>query len=101
MGKFSEQNPPESKLIVRWRAVKRMVLWHGFSGILPLYLVSEFPKSGGTWFSRMLAECLGVPFPDPWSNHGFRTCVMRGHHLYSRNFRNAVAVFRDGRDVMV
>lgn len=101
MGKFSEQNPPESKWIVRMRAVKRMILWHGFSGRLPLYLVAEFPKSGGTWFSRMLAECLEVPFPDPWSNHRFESCVLRGHHLYNRRFRNTVAVFRDGRDVVV
>jgi hypothetical protein len=90
-----------SRTTVRLRAVKRLVLWHGFSGVLPLYLVTEFPKSGGTWFSRMLAECLDVPFPDPWSNPRFQTCVMRGTHLYHRRFRNIVAVFRDGRDVMV
>ncbi|MGB7328984.1 MAG: hypothetical protein WBD31_29155, partial [Rubripirellula sp.] len=27
-------------------------------------LVNEFPKSGGTWFCRMLHDVTGMPFPD-------------------------------------
>jgi len=33
------------------------------SGALPLYVVNEFPKSGGTWVGQMLGRALGLPFP--------------------------------------
>lgn len=68
---------------------------------LPLYVVNEFPKSGGTWISQMLADAIGVPFP----RHRmlpFQSCVVHGH--YYRNFAGGpttLVVWRDGRDVMV
>lgn len=73
---------------------------HGLSGVLPLYIVNEYPKSGGTWLSQMLGAALGVPFP----RHRFpalRSCVMQGHYLDGWGMRNVVVVWRDGRDVMV
>ena len=33
------------------------------SGVLPLYVVNEYPKSGGTWVGQMLGRALDVPFP--------------------------------------
>lgn len=75
-------------------------MWRSCSGIFPLYLVSEYPKSGGTWVTQLLAEALELPFyrnqlPKP------RSSVMHGHHLYYKGFQNSVAMFRDGRDIMV
>ncbi|MEP3481018.1 MAG: sulfotransferase domain-containing protein [Fuerstiella sp.] len=89
------------KLVVRSRAVKRLLMWHYCSKKLPLYLVPEFPKSGGTWFSQMLAECLEVPFPRNTSRPRFEKSVLSGHHLYSPQFHNVVVVIRDGRDALV
>jgi Sulfotransferase domain len=89
------------KLKIRSRAAKRLVMWHFCSGWMPLYLVSEFPKSGGTWFSQMLAELLNVPFYRNTESQKLRKSVVAGHRLYSPNFKNVTLVFRDGRDVLV
>ena len=89
------------RTIHRANALKRLVMWHGFSGILPIYLVPEYPKSGGTWFSQLLSECLELPFPRNSTPAPFQSCVLSGHHLYSSRFKNVVVVIRDGRDIMV
>lgn len=70
------------------------------SGPMPLYVVNEFPKSGGTWVGQMLGRALGVPFP----RNSFpvaRTSIMHGHYLSPLGIQNAVVVWRDGRDVLV
>ena len=81
--------------------VARKTVWvRSLSGVLPIYLVNEYPKSGGTWMKNLLAAALEVPAwtrTDPvWS-----TSVMQGHWLNPFNLHNVVALFRDGRDVMV
>ena len=88
------------RAVIRVEAAVRQALWQTMSGRIPLYLVSEYPKSGGTWFATMLAEYLEVPFP----RNRFpplRPCVMHGHQRWRPSFRNAICVLRDGRDVMV
>lgn len=70
------------------------------SGSMPLYVVNEYPKSGGTWVGQMLGRALGVPFP----RNRFpaaRTSIMHGHYLSPLGMKNVVVVWRDGRDVMV
>ncbi len=94
-----DAKPPRWR--VRLRTLKRMAMWYGFSKVLPLYLVTEFPKSGGTWFSMMLAECLGLPFARNNNAATFRSSVLQGTFLYSRRFHNVTVVHRDGRDIMV
>jgi hypothetical protein len=73
---------------------------HLLSGTLPLYVVNEYPKSGGTWVGQMLGRALGVPFP----RNRFpvlRPSIMHGHYLHPWGIKNVVVVWRDGRDVMV
>lgn len=72
---------------------------HTMSGTLPLFIVNEFPKSGGTWIARMLAACLEVSFHDN-KVPGLRKQVIKGHYLKRGGIRNCVVVWRDGRDVM-
>jgi Sulfotransferase domain len=78
----------------------RLAMVHALSGPLPLYVVNEFPKSGGTWLGQMLARALDVPFP---RNRfpSLRPSIMHGHYLRPGRLRNVVVVWRDGRDVMV
>ena len=73
---------------------------HFLSGAVPLYVVNEFPKSGGTWVGQMLGRALGVPFP---RNRlpVLRPSIMHGHYLDPRGMKNVVVAWRDGRDVMV
>jgi hypothetical protein len=73
---------------------------HLLSGAVPLYVVNEFPKSGGTWVGQMLGRTLGVPFP----RNRFpvlRPSIMHGHYLNPWGMKNVVVAWRDGRDVMV
>ena len=73
---------------------------HVLSGALPLYVVNEFPKSGGTWVGQMLGQALGVPFP----RNRFpllRPSIMHGHYIEPWGMKNVVVTWRDGRDVMV
>jgi hypothetical protein len=78
----------------------RAGLVHLLSGALPLYVVNEFPKSGGTWVGQMLGRALGVPFPRNRLPL-LRTSIMHGHYLGPWGMKNVVVVWRDGRDVMV
>jgi hypothetical protein len=90
---FSRIYDKENELI-------RAGMVHFLSGAVPLYVVNEFPKSGGTWVGQMLGRALDVPFP---RNRlpVVRPSIMHGHYLNPRGIRNVVVVWRDGRDVMV
>jgi hypothetical protein len=87
-------------LVIKIHAVQRLAMLHTLSGRLPLYLVMEYPRSGGSWFGEMLSDYLEVPFPRN-KRPPLETCIMHGHHLYHPNFENAVSVVRDGRDAIV
>lgn len=82
------------------RSAKRLALWYGLSHRLQLYLVSEFPKSGGTWFCQMLGDVLDLPFYRNSNDIEFKQAVIHGHRQYSPRFRKPICVIRDGRDVM-
>lgn len=81
-------------------AVKRLYMWHYASKKLGLILVSEYPKSGGTWYCQMLAEYLQLPYPRNRMPK-LEQSILHGHSLYSPHFNNPVCVVRDGRDIMV
>ncbi len=96
---FAYEKP--SKWVMRVRAAQRVALWHFFSKRIPLYLVTEYPKSGGTWYAKMLSECLQVPFPDPQAPPRLQTMILRDTKLYNRHYHNITVIMRDGRDIMV
>ena len=79
---------------------QKELMAHVISRVVPVYLVNEFPKSGGTWLKHMLAESLNVP---AWTKGrvSWGPCVLQGHWLAPRGSCRTVALFRDGRDVMV
>jgi len=47
----------------KFEAVTRVGMSRYFSDQLPIYMVTEYPRSGGTWLAQMLADYLEVPFP--------------------------------------
>jgi hypothetical protein len=90
-------------LEIKADAFIRKILCHSFSAKIPLYIVNEYPKSGGTWFAQMLSDYLCVPFP---RNRlpilmPLVPQVLHGHYRYSPRLKNVFCVIRDGRDVMV
>lgn len=81
-------------------ALKYYYMWHFASEKLGLVLVSEFPKSGGTWLCQMLSYYLELPFPRN-RMPVFEKSIMHGHNYYSRSFSKPIFLIRDGRDIMV
>lgn len=86
---------PAKASIVQKETVARLQ-----SRVAPVYLVNEYPKSGGTWLKFMLADALGCP---AWikGRPAWAPCVMQAHWLASKGSCRTVVLFRDGRDVMV
>lgn len=78
----------------------RLGMVHLLPGVVPLYVVNEFPKSGGTWVGQMLGRALDVPFPRNRLPM-LRPSIMHGHYLSPFGMMNATVAWRDGRDVMV
>lgn len=69
---------------------------------IPYYLVHEYPRSGGSWFSQMLSDYLSVEFPRGSDVPApLKPSVLHGHYLCSDYFNNLFCIIRDGRDVMV
>src|SRR6266496_6715756 len=84
----------------KYAALKRYYMWYCVSKKLDLILVSEFPKSGGTWYCQMLSDYLQLPYPRNRTPR-LEKSVLHGHPLYSPHFNKIVCVIRDGRDVLV
>jgi len=81
-------------------AIFRRLLVYGFLGRFRRLIVTEYPKSGGTWFSEMISEYLGLPFPRNRLPK-LQSCILHGHYRYFPTMKDVFVVFRDGRDVMV
>jgi len=66
----------------------------------PVYLVTEYPKCGGSWLKLMLCDALGLP---NWEKDSPRSapCVVHGHWLAGKGKSHVIVLYRDGRDVMV
>ena len=87
-------------LPAKTQSLVRLGMVHLLSGAFPLYVVNEYPKSGGSWTAQMLERALGVPFPRNRFPE-FRSSIMQGHYLNPWGMKNVLVVWRDGRDVMV
>jgi hypothetical protein len=88
------------RIKMKLNGLVRTGMVHTLSGVIPLYVVNEYPKSGGSWMGQMLSRALDLPYP----RNRFpvlRSSIMHGHYLNPRGMKNVVNVWRDGRDVMV
>ncbi|WP_197531133.1 sulfotransferase domain-containing protein [Posidoniimonas corsicana] len=65
----------------------------------PFYYVTEFPKSGGTWLAKMVADYLQIPKPTHTVFPMGCSCVIQNHWKYSPRLRRVFYLYRDGRDV--
>lgn len=89
-----------SRLGIKMEALQRSLMVNTLSGVLPLYIVAEYPKSGGSWLGQMLGYYLDVPFPRN-QRPKLESCIMHGHFCYSPLMKNVFCMVRDGRDVMI
>lgn len=78
----------------------RYILAHSATQYFPLYVINEYPKSGGSWVGDMLSDALRIPFPRNRLPM-LRSSILHGHMMHSWNMRNVILVWRDGRDVLI
>ena len=81
-------------------ALMRYLMIHLLSDKLPLYIVNEYPKSGGTWLGQMLSKAIDVPFPRNCFPE-LKTSIMHCHFANSWGMKNVVIIWRDPRDMLV
>lgn len=72
-----------------------------FGESIPQYFVSEYPRSGGTWLSNMLADYLRCSRPGKSMLPIACRAVLHNHWSYHPKMRRVIYLMRDGRDVMV
>lgn len=89
-----------NKFNTKLESLIRYLMVHCLSKAVPLYIVNEYPKSGGTWVGQMLGRALNVPFPRNRFPE-LSSSIMHGHYLNPWGMKNVVVVWRDGRDIMV
>ena len=80
-----------NKLKRKSERVVRLTMVNYLSKLLGLYIVTEYPRSGGSWASQMLADYFDIPFPRN-EYPKFRPSIMHGHYLYSPAMRNEPGV---------
>ena len=86
---------------IRLNGLVRHAMVRGAPGFGPPKVVlTEYPKSGGTWVGQMLAEYLAIPNPRNRVPPR-RRCLVHGHYLRVARSNDTVLVWRDGRDAMV
>ena len=71
-----------------------------YGHIWPEYFVCEYPRSGGTWLAKMLADYFGVAKPGVSVFPVGMRAVIHNHWKFHPKLRNVFYLMRDGRDVM-
>lgn len=72
----------DNVLWFKLNGIIRYLLMHTATRIFPLYMVNEYPKSGGSWVGEMLGDAFGVPFPRNRLPI-LRSSIMHGHVMQS------------------
>ena len=80
--------------------LRMMIVGGALNGFAPPVVVTEYPKSGGTWLSQMISAALGIPYPRNRLPMAGRQ-VIHGHYRRVHPRLPTVLVWRDGRDTMV
>jgi len=86
--------------VLRARSARKKAYAHVFSGSAPYYVVNEYPKSGGSWVSELMASTLDIPYRRR-NEIRLERSVVHGHFLYRGGLRNVLTVWRDPRDLLV
>lgn len=91
------------KEVFRVRLVAAMLwsMWYIFKQRIGHVLVAEYPKSGASWFCKMLSEATGLPNPSSYQIPKFEPSILHAVNFYNQRFGKTICVIRDGRDVMV
>ena len=80
-------------------ALREVIARGGMAWRFESLVVTEYPKSGGTWLSQMLGAATGLEYARN-RYPVLRDSVLHGCWLEPSKKHRTVALFRDGRDVM-
>ena len=81
----------------------RLILLSQYVKNSPFMLVTEYPKSGGTWLGQLISNYFDIPFPRNRIPK-YEYSLLHGHRLPgpgTKNLKNIFWLVRDGRDVMI
>jgi len=87
-----------SKTTIKLHAAQRYVVWHYLQPLFNNIRVQEFPKSGGTWLSQMIADVFAIPYPRN-TRLPLGRCLQHEHYNSPLNYKTTILI-RDGRDVI-
>ncbi|MFQ5468997.1 MAG: sulfotransferase domain-containing protein [Gammaproteobacteria bacterium] len=62
-------------------------------------IVTEYPKSGGTWLTQMVADSCGFQFPK--GDAPISDGIIHGHYLRVPGNKKKIVLWRDPRDVII
>ena len=79
---------------------RKLIVEGAINSFAPPLVITEYPKSGGTWLSQMLSAALDIPYPRNRLPLLQRQ-VIHGCYLKVHSDLPTVLVWRDGRDTMV
>ena len=80
-------------------AAWRYSLLNTATRVFPSVVLTEFPKSGGTWFCQMLTEYTKIPYPRN-QLPSIGSNIYQGHFLKRYPCRTIV-LWRDPRDILI
>ncbi|MEL6389378.1 MAG: sulfotransferase domain-containing protein [Bacteroidota bacterium] len=89
-----------SRLAIKLASAERYLMWYAPPLFCNHIRIAEFPKSGGTWLSQMIAEMADLDFPRN-QRMTWRRGVQHSHLPGPAGARKTVLMVRDGRDVCV
>lgn len=93
-------NRNRHRLVLRLEGLYRRLFMLFWASRPHSFLVTEYPKSGGSWLTTMVAELAGVDFP----RNRFpceRRSAFQGHYLRSYGQKNVIVLWRDPRDIVI
>lgn len=93
-------NSERNRMILRCEGVYRRIFMKYFANKTQSILLSEYPKSGGSWLSLMVSDALGLSFPRNEFPRD-RNCFFQGHYLTDFGLKQKIILWRDPRDIVV
>lgn len=93
-------NHGRKKTTLRAEGVYRRLFMILYANKKESFLLTEYPKSGGSWLTEMVAQMVAVDFP----RNQFptqRSSAFQGHYVRSYNQKNVIVLWRDPRDIVI
>ena len=86
--------------VIKAESVWRLILLTTATRIYPSVLVTEFPKSGGTWLCQMLSDVTGITYPRNRFPAIGRN-IYHGHYMSEYSTSVTIVLWRDPRDILI